>query len=454
MQRLFVYFSVLVPLWHCLCFFILDKELKTRIFNRMEKVKIYSISEITAAVKELVEALPGVWIEGEISNYREASSGHLYFDMKDEAALIACIIWREKRGIETVGMKDGMKIKAFGNLRVYAKGGRYNFNIEQVYPVGVGELQIRFNQLKAKLEKEGLFDSEYKKELPEFPERIGIVSSIGGAAIHDIIRILNKRRPFGIEIIVRDTRVQGEDAPEDIAEGIQEFNEYGVDLIIISRGGGSVEDLWAFNEEVVARAIYASEIPIVSAVGHEIDYTIADYVADVRAPTPSGAAELIVRDSKEILEDIENYQEILLGGLEKLIKDYREILSNIAKSYGIRRIADLIKEKWQTIDDLTYKFQHSLMQPVVLYKGKIELLEEKMNQNTKQAITKEKHSIREIAGRLEAVNPKATLKRGYSIVRKLPGEEIIKSSKKIASGDKIRIELSEGKAKCEVEESE
>lgn len=420
----------------------------------MKKVKVYSVSEITAEVKSLIETMPSVWVEGEVSNHREASSGHLYFDLKDEFALLSCIIWKERRTIGTAGLKDGIKIKAFGNLRVYAKGGRYNLQVEQVYPVGIGELQIRFNELKAKLEKEGLFDKAYKKGLPEFPARIGIVSSIDGAAIYDIIRILRKRWR-GIEIIIRDARVQGGGAAEDIAGGIREFNEYGnVDLIIISRGGGSIEDLWAFNEEIVARAIYESMLPVVSAVGHEVDYTIADYVADKRAPTPSGAAELVVRDGKELLESINDNEQRISAGIEKVIGIYREKLLSIERSYGLKRIVDLIRERWQTIDEFTYRFQHSLIQPIVRYESRIELLQERLNQNTKQFLTGYKQSVEALGGKLETVNPRATLKRGYSIARKLPEEEVIKSSKVVSAGDRVEVEFFEGKAKCEVEKSE
>ncbi|MCJ7577011.1 MAG: exodeoxyribonuclease VII large subunit, partial [candidate division Zixibacteria bacterium] len=248
--------------------------------------QIYTVTEITKEIKGILEeSLPSVWVEGEISNYILHSSGHRYFSMKDENAQIRCTLWRFRGTRLSFEPEDGMRVIAFGNITVYERNGQYQLDVIELIPAGWGKLEIAFQKLKEKLFQEGLFDEEHKKPIPEFPEAIGLVTSPTGAAVRDMIKIIHKRFP-SVRIIVNPVRVQGEEAAEEIAQAIQEFNEFAkIDVMIVGRGGGALEDLWAFNEEVVARAIYDSKIPVISAVGHQIDFTISDFVADLRAST-------------------------------------------------------------------------------------------------------------------------------------------------------------------------
>ncbi|HDZ10569.1 MAG TPA: exodeoxyribonuclease VII large subunit, partial [Bacteroidetes bacterium] len=268
--------------------------------------KIYTISEITRKIKRLLEnAIPSIWLEGEISNFKRHSSGHIYFVLKDENSQISCVMWRGRNNGLYFTPQDGMKIQARGNVTVYEKRGNYQFEVLQMQPAGLGELQMALEQLKQSLKAEGLFDEQHKKKIPQYPEKIGIVTSPTGAAIRDLVSVVQRRFP-SVQLILNPVRVQGAEAAGEIARAIDEFNAYGdVDVLIVGRGGGSLEDLWAFNEEVVARAIFRSKIPVISAVGHEIDFGISDFVADLRAPTPSAAAELVVRNREELLHTIQ-----------------------------------------------------------------------------------------------------------------------------------------------------
>ncbi|MCK4352110.1 exodeoxyribonuclease VII large subunit [candidate division WOR-3 bacterium] len=419
-------------------------------------MKVYTVSEITGEIKDLLEDnFPLIWVEGEVTDYRPSSSGHLYFGLKDEYAVIQCIVWREYRTLTTVEIENGKKIRVYGGLQVYAKGGRYSLRVERVYPIGIGELQIKFEELKRKLKEDGLFEEWHKKPIPEFPERIGIVTALDGAAVKDIINVA-KRRYKGIEIIIRSSRVQGEGAASEIAEAIREFNEYNVGaryivpLLIVGRGGGSIEDLWAFNEEVVARAIYDSQIPVISAVGHEIDTTIADFVADKRAPTPSVAAELAVKDSEEILEDLSTIAKRMGQGLERRVRGFKDKLSLFERSYGIKRLRDLIYQRWQIIDELTNRLGTSFTHPLIQKSSNFKFLVQRLNREAYQFLKNREQEVLRIEGELSGVNPKATLKRGYSICYKLPDKKVVKTSKILAPKDDLEIEFSEGKAKCEV----
>ncbi|HDL78351.1 MAG TPA: exodeoxyribonuclease VII large subunit, partial [Bacteroidetes bacterium] len=276
--------------------------------------KIYTISEITRKIKRLLEnAIPSIWLEGEISNFKRHSSGHIYFVLKDENSQISCVMWRGRNNGLYFTPQDGMKIQARGNVTVYEKRGNYQFEVLQMQPAGLGELQMALEQLKQSLKAEGLFDEQHKKKIPQYPEKIGIVTSPTGAAIRDLVSVVQRRFP-SVQLILNPVRVQGAEAAGEIARAIDEFNAYGdVDVLIVGRGGGSLEDLWAFNEEVVARAIFRSKIPVISAVGHEIDFGISDFVADLRAPTPSAAAELVVRNREELLHTIQYLAQKMFG---------------------------------------------------------------------------------------------------------------------------------------------
>ncbi|NOY60776.1 MAG: exodeoxyribonuclease VII large subunit, partial [Calditrichaeota bacterium] len=317
------------------------------------KQVVYSVAEITQEIKILLEsAIPAIWVQGEISNFVHHSSGHNYFSLKDKETQISAVIWRSRNSSLFFTPKNGMKVLAFGAIRVYEKRGTYQLDVQKMIPAGIGELQMAFEQLKQKLKEEGLFDPEFKKSIPELPEKIGIVTSPTGAAVHDLIQVLQRRFP-GVEIFLRPAKVQGEGAAQDIARAIEEFNEFGqVDVLIVGRGGGSLEDLWAFNEEVVVRAIFASKIPIISAVGHEIDFTISDFVADLRAPTPSAAAELVVPLAEDLLSRVKNLQKDSFVSVLRRLAELRESLENLRLSYGFRRPVDLILQHRQRLDEL------------------------------------------------------------------------------------------------------
>jgi len=389
--------------------------------------KIYTVSALTRQVKEVLEmSLPRLWVEGEISNLKLHSSGHIYFTLKDESAQINCAMWRSRTNQLLFRPQDGMKILVEGEVQVYEKGGTYQLIIFQMQPAGVGALQLAFEELKKKLHAEGLFDEQFKKPIPAYPERIGIVTSSTGAAIRDIVSVVTRRFP-AVQLILYPARVQGEGAAEEIAGAIRDLNEYGdVDVIIIGRGGGSLEDLWAFNEEIVARAIFDSSIPIVSAVGHEVDYSIADFVADQRAPTPSAAAEMVVKDRLELFGAVNYYQERLNNALEKVIKESKERISLYRSSYAFRKPEDFIFQKMQQVDDLQKLISISINH-LIKIKG----------QNAHRL---EKH--------LNVLNPIAILNRGYSICYK--DNQVVKDVDQVSLEDMVNVKLSRGEFASQV----
>ena len=395
----------------------------------MVERQVYTVTHLTRQIKELLEnSFPRLWVEGELSNFKRHTSGHLYFTLKDENAQISCAMWRFRAGTLPFAPESGMKVLVEGDVQVYEKGGNYQLIIQQIQPAGIGALQLAFEQLKRKLHAEGLFDASHKKPLPAFPERIGVITSPTGAAIRDIISVLTRRFP-GIEILLYPVRVQGDGAAQEIAEAIADFNRYGeADLLIVGRGGGSLEDLWAFNEEIVARAIYASGIPIISAVGHEVDYSIADFVADHRAPTPSAAAEIAVRDRREVSGELNYYQEKLATVFRKQIDNQRTRLQRIQEGYGFRRPLDMIYQSNQRLDELQRSIGASLNYYLQLQRSRLEKLEQQ----------------------LRAINPEAILQRGFSICYK--DGEIVKDIAQLEENDPVRIQLAQGWFAAEVQQ--
>ena len=393
----------------------------------MEK-KIYSVTEITQTIKVLIEqSLPTLWIEGEVSNFKPHYSGHFYFTLKDQDAQISAVMWRSRAELVGFSLEDGIKIQALGNIRVYEKTGRYQIDILQIHPAGSGALQFAFDQLKKKLFAEGLFSEEHKKHLPDFPENVAIVTSPTGAAIRDMLNVLKRRAPY-LEIFIFPVKVQGQGAAEEIAKAIDLLNKFEKpDVIIIGRGGGSLEDLWAFNEEVLARAIYSSDIPVISAVGHEIDFTIADFVADMRAPTPSAAAELIVSDFSVILSAISDYKTRLLKSFSYRTEQLKQYILTLKNSYGLRRSEDLIYQHMQHVDEINNRFIRAFAIGI--------------QQNTEK--------IRSFKKQLFNLNPASILSRGYSITYK--NGDIIKNIGNIKKGDQIETRLSGGKIESTVE---
>ncbi len=389
----------------------------------------YTVGELTRQIKSLLESeLPPLWLHGELSNFVRHSSGHMYFSLKDENAQISCVMWRSRNAGLFFTPQDGMQVLAFGQVSVYEKRGNYQFDTVKMIPAGVGQLQMAFERLKNRLAAEGLFDAARKQVLPAFPETIGIITSPTGAAIRDLIQVLRRRMP-SVHIILRPALVQGDGAAEDIAAAIREFNEYGgVDVIIAGRGGGSLEDLWAFNEEVVARAIAASGIPVVSAVGHEVDYTIADFVADLRAPTPSAAAELVVPESAQVragLGEMARHNQQLL---RRMIKSEKQRLAGLRSSYGLRRPQDLIQQRHQRVDELTRAVHRSMSY----------YLE---NKHLKLAALQQRN--RDLA-------PESILKRGYSLVWKVGHDRFVRAAAALNTNDTIAVQFAAGRIRAQV----
>jgi exodeoxyribonuclease VII large subunit len=333
---------------------------------------VYSVSELTRSVRGVLETeFDSVWVEGEISNLRIPASKHAYFVLKDEKAQIRCVMFRGSRSRMKYQPEDGDLVHLFGRFTVYDARGEYQIIVENLEPVGLGALQKAFEQLKEKLAKEGLFSDERKKPLPEFPWKVGVITSATGAAVRDILNIIRRRNPK-VSVLIHPVKVQGEGSAEEIATAIKEMNRVaGVDVMIVGRGGGSIEDLWAFNEEVVARAIAQSKIPVVSAVGHEIDFTIADFVADLRAPTPSAAAELTVPLLGDIVGRLAFLTRQSLVLTRRPIRDFKTHLSRLMGRRFFRDPASILAPVLQRVDDLNLRLTRSLGQGVALQKQRL-----------------------------------------------------------------------------------
>jgi len=362
--------------------------------------QILTVSQLTKDIKLVLENSFGmVWVEGEVSNLRRPSSGHVYFTLKDESSQIRCVLFKQNSLGIKFQLKDGIKIVVFARLSIYERDGNYQLYINTIEPKGKGSLQLAFEQLKERLIKEGIFDIEHKKPIPFLPKTIGIITSPTGAVIRDMLYVLEKRFK-GFSVIIYPVKVQGEGAKIYIVEAIEYFNlEKNVDVLIIARGGGSIEDLWAFNEEAVARAIYKSQIPIISAVGHETDFTIADFVSDMRAPTPSRAAELVIPQKNELYQKIENFIDQINRSLKYFIPVYKQRLDDLGDSLR-RNLETLLKEKKQQL----------------------------------------KLSI----SRLQTLNPLEILARGYSITTKTATQSILKDIRHLQVGDYVNTRLHKG----------
>ena len=391
---------------------------------------IYSIAEITRNIRQILEMnFSGLWVEGEVSNVRAPSSGHLYFTLKDAESQLKCVMFRHRNQFLKFDLKDGLQIIAHGEITVYEKRGDYQLLADTLEPKGRGALQLAFEQLKEKLEKEGLFSNEHKKPIPLLPMRIGVVTSPTGAAIRDILNVTGRRFSRS-EILINPVRVQGEGAAEEIARAIQEFDEMGnVDVLIVGRGGGSIEDLWAFNEEIVARSIFRCRIPVISAVGHEIDYTISDFTADLRAPTPSVAAELVVAEGEKLTERIRTAEERITLAVKIYLSRLVERVETLQQEYGFRRFHDTLRQYAQQVDD---------------YRNAIGM-------RIKTIVQFREKTLENVIGRLVTLGPESVLKRGYSIALKLPGRKLIKDISIIEKGDRVEIKVFKGSFISKVE---
>ena len=384
---------------------------------------ILSVSDLTRRIKGVLEkGFSEIWVQGEISNCKIHTSGHLYFTLKDEGAQLSAVMWRSRVGQLRFRPMDGMKVVVRGNITVYEPRGNYQIDCLQLQPLGVGELQQAFDRLKEKLKAEGLFDAEHKKPIPEYPERIAVVTSPTGAAIQDIFNVLRRRFP-ALQVVVAPVKVQGVGAAEEIAQAIRDVNALGdIDTMIVGRGGGSLEDLWAFNEEVVARAIYESRIPVVSAVGHEVDFSISDFVADLRAPTPSAAAELVVRDRDEIIDILNGFSYTMRNSIAARFRTERERVKALVRSYALNKPLDLVRQRSQTVDELHRRITQGIAH---------------LAQNLRQ-------QAESMAKRIQSVNPQLILKRGFSIVYR--AKKIVPSAAELAVDDEISVRFHDGDA--------
>lgn len=393
---------------------------------------ILTVSQINTYLKSIIDSdcnLKNIYVSGEISNFtNHYRTGHFYFTLKDETSSLKAVMFRTAAQRVSFEPENGMKVLVRANLSLYERDGIYQLYCEDMIPEGVGELTLAFEQLKAKLGRLGMFDEENKKPLPNLPERIGVITSPTGAALQDILSVLSRRYPSG-EIVFEGVQVQGENAAPQIAEAIRKFNRLkGADVIIVGRGGGSVEDLWAFNEEIVAQAIFESEIPVISAVGHETDFTIADFVSDMRAPTPSAAAELVAPDYREILYAADKILDSMTDSVDRLISRYSLSLLSCEKVIS----------------------EHSPEKTVMLYAQCLEACESKIKSAISSKADSYSTALSNFSARLEGTSPLKVLARGYSFVKDDNGFTV-KSAAEIENGDKIRIILTDGELDCTVD---
>jgi exodeoxyribonuclease VII large subunit len=392
--------------------------------------KVYSVSEVTARIKEVIETShPRIWISGEVSNCSRHSSGHTYFTLKDQDSQIRCVLFAGSGRRLSVVPGDGLSFFVHGRLAVYERQGVYQIIVDNLIPAGRGELYLAFNRLKENLEKEGLFDPARKKPLPRFPSRIAAVTSPTGAAIRDFLRVV-RSIGVGVEVVIYPVRVQGGEAAGEIAAALVELNRMGgFEVIVLTRGGGSIEDLWAFNEETVARAVAASKVPVVSAVGHEIDFTIADFVADGRAPTPSAAPTLVLEGYLEARSDLQVLMERLYGAVSGRIERNLDFLKGLRTRYGLRRITDRIVRDMQIVDERL---------------GRTERL-------VRERIRSESARLEGLAARAKALSPQATLSRGYSIAIDAGTGRAVTDAEALRRGDLLKLRFARGQALSRVE---
>ncbi len=385
------------------------------------EARVFSVSEVQREVRELVEEFssPSIWVEGEISNWRPYASGHRYFLLKDHHAQIDVVMWRSSAQRLRFDAEDGMVVRARGHLTLYEPRGKYQMIAQRLVAVGEGPLQRRFELLRAQLQEEGLFDPVHKKPLPAYPRRVALVTSPTGAAVRDLIHVVTRRWP-ALRLVVVPARVQGDGAADEVAAALHVADGLGVDVIITGRGGGSLEDLWAFNEEPVARAIFAAHTPVVSAVGHEVDTTIADLVADVRAATPSAAAELVAPNGAEVASRLRGLTGRLGRAAHAIVTEGRRRIDTLRRSRAFRRPQEAVAERDQVIDGLA----------------------ERLAQSLTETLASRRRTLEKAAARLEALSPLKVLARGYCVT--LKDDAVLRSRNDVADGDRLRTVLGDG----------
>jgi exodeoxyribonuclease VII large subunit len=417
--------------------------------------KVFTVSELTRSIRSALETkFRAVWVQGEISNYKLHPSGHQYFTLKDQRSQISCVIWRDTIAPPRQPLVDGSQVQVYGTVTVFEARGQYQLNVQILQPRGVGLLQAKFEALKRKLEAEGLFAAERKRPLPKFPRRIGIVTSPTSAAIRDMVNVLRRRAPW-LRILINPVRVQGTGAAQEIAVAIRELalpNEAfaPLDLIVITRGGGSIEDLWEFNEEIVARAIFHSPVPIVSAVGHEIDFTISDFVADLRAPTPSAAAELIVPDMIDLQRRIDGYTRALSRQLLSRVRDAQQRLDH-ARDTLQRCLAHKLDSYKRNLAHIARTLQaRSPVRELMMRRNRFADLHRRLVASPARLLENARHRFERIEGILRVLGPDATLRRGYSITMD-ERRKIVRTIAAVRPKMKIRTRVSDGEFGSEIQ---
>lgn len=453
-----------------------------KLFPKEATRKVLTVTELTGEIKKTLQKQIGqIWVTGEITNLRAQGSGHMYFTLKDAAAQLSCVLFRGEAKDIRDALRDGQKVVLNGDLTVYEPRGQYQLRVTAVELQGIGALQVQFEKLKQKLAAEGLFDQERKRELPRFPQRIGIVTSATGAAIKDVLHVIMRRDP-GLEIVLAPSRVQGAGAAEEIAESIEHLNQWSaaqepgqrLDLILVTRGGGSLEDLWAFNEEPVARAIFESYLPVVSAVGHEIDFTISDFVADFRAATPSAAAEILTAEAvlarEFVLRSRQRLTQLARRQLNEQLDELDTLNGRLARVHPRRKL----NEALQRLDDLQSSLIRSARVQLREHQTRFNQLAQRLGQirpgiqikKRRDTLTQTERRLRELAqhqlerlesrlqqveGKLRLLGPENVLQRGYSITMDEASGEIIRDAAKVKAGQKLKTRVKRGEIRSKVE---
>jgi exodeoxyribonuclease VII large subunit len=414
--------------------------------------KIYSVSELSFEIRDMLERrFIDVWVEGELSNCKTSTAGHLYFTLKDERAQLPAVCFRNAARLLRFRPENGKRFRARGRVSTYEGRGEYQMIVEVLEPAGLGALQLAFEQLKEKLEKEGLFKSERKRPIPAFPRRVGIVTSPKSAALRDILTVL-KRRHNAINVLIFPAEVQGEGASIQVMEGIDYLSRStDVDVIIVARGGGSMEDLWPFNEERVARAIVRSKKPVISAVGHEVDFTICDFVSDLRAPTPSAAAEIVIKSKAEIADRVRQLEGRLQSVIKYRLSKLRNFLASKAGSRGFVVAETRIRRMSQRVDDLSFRLEQAGRSGLFirLRAHRVQLAEQRLSNAVHQRLKKWHQAFANVAHTLDALSPLAVLERGYSICL-TPEGRVVRSAESVDIGANVDIRLHEGRLSATV----
>ena len=410
-----------------------------------------TVTQLTRYIKYKIDNdqhLMKIALKGEISNFKNHTRGHLYFTIKDENTRINAIMFASNAAKLKMIPQDGMKVLVTGRVSVYEATGSYQIYVDTMEEDGLGNLYIEFEKLKKKLEAEGLFDPKYKKPIPKIPNRIGIITAPTGAAIKDILSTIKRRWPI-CETILFPSLVQGAEAAEDIVRNIELSKNYDLDVLIVGRGGGSIEDLWPFNEEIVARSIFALDTPVISAVGHEIDFTISDFVADLRAPTPTGAAEMAVPNITDVLQRIKQLEIRSTNVINNQVKLHRQRLNKLLESYILKSPKAMYEVKEQNFDHLYERLINSYKRTIEYNSNRLVLLNNNLNNSILNKLNNEKNRYLNTINKLEVLNPLLTIKRGYSITK--INNKVITSTKDVKSKDKINIEVTDGTINAIVE---